>query len=110
MVVPITGNRFEAAARLLARRMGYDFLAFFTMLRDEYFVKDFARAVLAVDIGGGKRIPHPVHLREGMQVRNFLRDTELFPKWDAHDYDNRWSSIVMLALDLCSGCSMESAA
>ncbi len=38
-------------------------------------------------------IPHPVHFREGMQVRNFLR--AIYGKtWNDHDYDNRWADLV----------------
>jgi len=40
------------------------------------------------------RIPHPVHFREGMQVRNFLRGLPECKDWDAHDYDNKWVLLV----------------
>lgn len=45
-------------------------------------------------------IPHPVHFREGMQVRNFMRSTDLCKGWDSHDYDNSWARIVEQALHL----------
>lgn len=38
--------------------------------------------------------PHPVHLREGMQVRNFLRCIDHFKDWDAHQLDNNWVAII----------------
>lgn len=42
-------------------------------------------------------IPHPVHFREGMQVRNFLR-TIFGETWTAHDYDNRWAALIEEAI------------
>lgn len=43
-------------------------------------------------------IPHPVHFREGMQVRNFMRGTGLCDGWTAHDYDNFWIPVVERAI------------
>jgi len=40
------------------------------------------------------KIPHPVHFREGMQVRNFLRSTGLCNDWTDHDYDDNWTEVV----------------
>ena len=42
-------------------------------------------------------IPHPVHFREGMQVRNFLR-TIFGDTWTAHDYDDRWTELIEEAI------------
>ena len=39
-------------------------------------------------------IPHAVHFREGMQVRNFMRSTGLCKDWTAHDYDNNWVALI----------------
>jgi hypothetical protein len=44
------------------------------------------------------RLPHPVHFREGMTVRNFMRGTGLCEGWDAHDYDDNWVELVELSL------------
>ena len=38
-------------------------------------------------------IPHPVHFREGMQVRNKLRDLTN-NEWTAYEYDNTWADII----------------
>ena len=43
------------------------------------------------DEGG---IPHPVHFREGMQIRNFMRGTEHCKSWDAHDFDDNWIPLI----------------
>lgn len=43
-------------------------------------------------------IPHPVHFREGMQVRNFLRTLPLTDHWDDHDFDNWWIPVVEAAV------------
>lgn len=44
------------------------------------------------------RLPHPVHFREGMQVRNFMRGTGLCDRWDAHDFDDSWVELIELSL------------
>jgi len=44
-------------------------------------------------------IPHPVHFREGMQVRNFLRKTGLCDNWTDHDLDNNWGTVIEQALE-----------
>lgn len=38
-------------------------------------------------------IPHPVHFREGMQVRNKLRDLT-DGGWTAHEYDDNWHRVI----------------
>lgn len=43
-------------------------------------------------------IPHPVHFREGMQIRNFLRQLPECKEWTAHDFDNRWIEIIEKAI------------
>lgn len=44
-------------------------------------------------------LPHSVHFREGMQVRNFLRTLPECSGWTAHDYDERWVGLVEEAID-----------
>ena len=39
-------------------------------------------------------IPHSVHFREGMQVRNFMRDCRECKEWNAHDFDDNWISLI----------------
>jgi hypothetical protein len=39
-------------------------------------------------------IPHPVHLREGIQVRNFLRSLPECKDWDDHKLDDNWVSVI----------------
>jgi hypothetical protein len=58
----------ELYAKLLAW-LGYDGVAFFQMCVDTY-----GGMTEAVWSEGG--IPHAIHFREGMQVRNFLRGFE----------------------------------
>lgn len=42
-----------------------------------------------------KGIPaHPVHLREGMQIRNWLRNREECKDWNDHDFDNNWTLVI----------------
>jgi hypothetical protein len=44
------------------------------------------------------RIPHPVHFREGMVVRNCLRKLEACKDWTDHDYDDTWIEVVERAI------------
>jgi len=48
-------------------------------------------------IGG---MPHPVHFREGMKVRNFMRFSGLCNNWTDHDFDNNWITVVEKTLNL----------
>jgi hypothetical protein len=48
----------------------------------------------------GEGMPHPVHFREGMQVRNFMRKTGLCEDWNAHDYDDNWQEVVRKAIGM----------
>lgn len=41
---------------------------------------------------------HVVHFREGMQVRNWMRDQEEFKDYNAHDFDNHWMELVEEAI------------
>jgi hypothetical protein len=48
-----------------------------------------------------KRIPaHPIHLREGMQIRNFLRTLPECKEWDQNQLDDNWSVVVERAVEL----------
>ena len=68
------------------RWLGDDGIKFFTNLKKKHGRVD------AVYMEQG--IPHPVHLREGMQVRNFLRGLDECKDWDAHKLDDNWVSII----------------
>lgn len=46
------------------------------------------------------KVPHPVHFREGMTVRNWLRSQPECEGWTDHDYDDRWEGLVLEALGL----------
>ena len=35
-----------------------------------------------------------VHLTDGMQVRNFMRQSGQCEEWDAHDLDNNWIELI----------------
>ena len=41
-----------------------------------------------------KQLPHPVHFREGMQVRNWMRTQGETAGWDDHDYDDNWTDLI----------------
>jgi hypothetical protein len=65
--------------------LGEEGLAFFRKVKAEY------GKVNAVWAEGG--IPHAVHFREGMQIRNKLRDLT-GNSWSVYEYDNTWADII----------------
>jgi len=67
--------------------LGADGIKFFSEIKEEH------GEIAAVWMDG--KIPHPVHFREGMQVRNFLRQ---HVNWDCHKLDNTWESLVEEAI------------
>lgn len=69
--------------------LGEPGIKFFRQVRDEH-------GTLNAVLTDGP-IPHPVHFREGMQVRNKLRDLTN-NSWTAHEYDDRWEKIVLEAI------------
>ena len=46
-------------------------------------------------------IPHAVHFREGMQVRNFLRGLPECEGWTTDDFDDYWGKLVEDAINEC---------
>ena len=72
--------------------LGEDGKKFFSEIYEKYGILN------AVWMEG--KIPHPVHFREGMQVRNFLRSTGLCNDWNQHDLENRWEEVILKALKL----------
>jgi len=86
-----------AALRAWLGKDGYEF--FVEMLATHGTVS----AVFSVpygneEFGPQKYFPHPVHFREGMQVRNFLRGLPETGTWTDHDYDNLWAPLVTEAV------------
>jgi hypothetical protein len=43
-------------------------------------------------------VPHPIHFREGMWVRNRLRSSGLCEDWSDHELDDNWAKIVVEAI------------
>ena len=43
-------------------------------------------------------IPHPVHFREGMQIRNMMREFEECEDWTDHDLDDTWLEVAERAI------------
>lgn len=76
----------------LKKWLGKDGKEFFTEVKKEHGTLN------AVLMENG--IPHPVHLREGMQVRNFLRTQEFCNDWNSHDFDDNWIRLVEESLDI----------
>lgn len=72
--------------------LGKDGIDFFKKIKNKYGQYN------AVFTEGG--IPHPVHFREGMQVRNFMRSTGLCEDFDDHDFDNNWTLLIEKVMEL----------
>ena len=70
--------------------LGEDGIKFFMDLQEKH---NTVSPVLMID-----GIPHPVHLREGMQVRNFLRTIDECEAWDCHLLDDHWALLVEEAI------------
>jgi hypothetical protein len=65
--------------------LGQNGIDFFRKLKAEH-----GRVDAIWDEGG---IPHIVHFREGMQIRNYLRDVTN-RTWSVFEYDNTWVDVI----------------
>jgi hypothetical protein len=88
--VSFTKGKSEISDELISECtnwLGEEGIKFFQETKDKYGQID------AVYNEGG--FPHPVHFREGMQVRNFMRDSAHTKDWpkDA-DYDSLWIDLI----------------
>lgn len=107
----------------LAKWLDYDGLSFFLMCIKTYGTvapvwtewvekppenaSRLEEAILRAKGEWGSGIPHPVHFREGMAVRNFLRSQPECECWDAHDLDDVWMLIVIMTLVKCEVIDIE---
>jgi len=71
-------------------------LRFFQLCK---FLKGSVSPVFVKRIGEKIRYPHPVHLREGMTIRNWMRGQPEFKDFTAHDYDDYWMLLVEKAIE-----------
>lgn len=84
----------EALLEKVRAWLGYDGCSFFQMCKDEYGTVSPVWSIGLNRKMGTAKYVHPVHFREGMQVRNFMRSSGLCPDWTDHDYDNNWTSVI----------------
>ncbi len=75
--------------------LGKDGLAFFKELKEKH--NDYSPVLN--DGGIGQSVPHPVHFREGMQVRNHMRGTDLCKDWGDHDLDDSWVALITKVIE-----------
>lgn len=81
----------DEMVQVIKNYLGKDGIAFFRELKEKY------NDISPVIIEGS--LPHPVHFREGMSVRNALRNAKVCPKdWGPHEYDDNWTEIVERAI------------
>jgi hypothetical protein len=73
--------------------LGKDGVRFFQNCKDVY------GTVSPIYVGAGG-IPHPVHFREGTQIRNFMRTSGYCMGWTDEDFDEMWVEAVEKALDI----------
>lgn len=72
--------------------LGFEGLSFFSEMKEEHGRVD---PILTDEL-----IPHPVHFREGMQVRNFLRTLPECSDWTDHNFDDRWVDIINQVIEM----------
>lgn len=92
-----TGRWEDDFIEALLGWLGYDGVGFFRMCIQEY-------GTTAPVWNRPSGIPHPVHFREGMDVRNAMRRIHRkmgIPVCGAHFYDNHWQSAVQAAIKMC---------
>jgi hypothetical protein len=100
-------SKDEARVKSIRDYLGPDGIEFFRRLKMARGKVDplVSERELSIILGlpapspGVGRIPHPVHFREGMSVRNHLRASGLCKDWTAHDFDNRWAELVERAIE-----------
>lgn len=91
MIKEIENSTVEALYDFL----GYDNLRYFDVIKR---VKGDINCVLRLN-ASKRGIPvHPVHLREGMQIRNWMRTRHECTGWTSHDFDNNWVPLVEMAI------------
>lgn len=66
--------------------LGESGILFFTKIKDKY------GKINACFLVNG--FPHPVHFREGLQVRNFMVKSGLCEGWTVEDYDENWIELI----------------
>ncbi len=77
----------------LREALGPEGIRFFREVREKYG----KIGALWLDGEGTSAIPHPVHFREGMTVRNMLRKITDY-SWTAHEYDDKWEELTEKAI------------
>ena len=77
--------------------LGPEGLAFFRGLKERYGRVDPLLKIYTASHGdfhgAGPPLPWPVHFREGMKVRNKMRELTDY-SWTAHEYDDHWVEVV----------------
>ncbi len=103
-----TGRWDDDFIEQLLDYLGYDGVAFFRMCK-EMSTDIHPYNVVWTEVAPGEDInlrgvPHPVHFREGMDVRNAMRriHKEMGQgPYGAHFYDNNWQGAVTAAIKMC---------
>lgn len=87
----------ESAASKLKDWLGKDGVRYFQLL-DSF--TGTVSPVLKLNMARKFMPAHPVHLREGMSVRNFLRELPECEGWDNHGHmmDDVWTTMVRKAI------------
>ncbi len=86
----------KAIIKELIEFLQYDGIAFFQMCLDEYGDINC--------VWNEHGIPHSVHFREGMQIRNWMRRQKYFTRRQTgqHYYDDSYIYFLKLALQTCN--------
>ena len=82
---------YKGLLPIIKEWLGREGLSFFREIKEKY-----GKVNACLEING---IPWPVHMREGMQVRNKLR-VLTDNSWTVYEYDNTWSDVIEASLSL----------
>lgn len=90
-------NMTDSAALALKKWLGPDGISFFKHLKGltgEY------SPVLSLNVEKRGIPTHPIHFREGHQIRNWMRGQDEFKDWDSEKLDDNWVLLVEKACNL----------
>lgn len=84
----------EEIVKQLREALGAEGIAHFRFIYEKYGT---VNAIWKVG-EGSSAFPHPVHFREGMVVRNMLREITDY-SWTIDEYDGRWAELTEKAIE-----------
>lgn len=99
--VPMIRHVDEAVVEDIRKFLGEDGIKFFRECKEKTgtVMPVITATKEGIVFGKAEGIPHPVHFREGMTIRNRMRKMAQCVDWDASDFDDNWAKAVELAIE-----------